>query len=339
MYGFKIQKKDAQTAKKYLIENNLLSENYRPKKIEDTLIFPLSQNIEDIPEYAQIVNDVEFNENRPILNFKDEVLNILNDEEKKSLKTSYDTLGTIAILEIDEVLEKKEQKIANILLKTNPAIKTVLKKAGIHGGEFRTQPMQYLAGIETKETMHSENNVRIKVNAETVYFSPRLSTERKRISALIKPGEEILVMFCGSAPYPTVLAKNTKAKHITGIEINPEGHKYGLDNIKLNKINNVTLINGDVRVEVPKLNKTFDRILMPLPKTADEFLDSALLATKSGTVIHMYDFLHEDQFQEAFDKIEKACTNSKFNYKIIELVKCGQHAPRVFRICVDFQIL
>jgi len=27
------------------------------------------------------------------------------------------------------------------------------------------------------------------------------------------------------------------------------------------------------------------------------------------------------------------------DYKILDLVKCGQHAPHVFRICVDFEIL
>ena len=39
---------------------------------------------------------------------------------------------------------------------------------------------------------------------------------------------------------------------------------------------------GDVRDVVPKLKKKFDRILMPLPKSAEEFLDIALSASKKG---------------------------------------------------------
>jgi tRNA G37 N-methylase Trm5 len=78
---------------------------------------------------------------------------------------------------------------------------------------------------------------------------------------------------------------------------------------------------------------------MPLPKTADEFLDDALQVSKKGTVIHFYDFLPETEFDEAVKKIEVACKKRKLKCKIIEIVKCGQHAPHIYRICVDFKIL
>jgi tRNA G37 N-methylase Trm5 len=86
-------------------------------------------------------------------------------------------------------------------------------------------------------------------------------------------------------------------------------------------------------------NKTYDRIIMPLPKTADEFLDDALQVSKKGTIIHFYDFLPESEFNDAVKKIDVACKNRKMNYKIIEIVKCGQHAPHIYRICVDFEII
>ena len=99
------------------------------------------------------------------------------------------------------------------------------------------------------------------------------------------------------------------------------------------------LINGDVKKEIPKLSEKFDRILMPLPKTADEFLKEALSVSKKGTIIHFYDFLKETEFDLAYKKIDKACKEMKLKYKISETVRCGQHAPRVYRICVDFKIL
>jgi len=85
--------------------------------------------------------------------------------------------------------------------------------------------------------------------------------------------------------------------------------------------------------------KRFDRIIMPLPKTADEFLDDALLVSKKGTMIHFYDFLDEENFGDAIKKIDKACSKHGIKYKVLEIVRCGQHAPHVFRICVDFEIL
>ena len=99
--------------------------------------------------------------------------------------------------------------------------------------------------MNTKETIYKENNVTLKMDVEKVYFSIRLGNERKRIMQKVLPGEEVLVMFSGCAPYPVVLSKNTKARHITGIEINPDGHMYGMENLRLNKIHNVLLINDD----------------------------------------------------------------------------------------------
>lgn len=86
-------------------------------------------------------------------------------------------------------------------------------------------------------------------------------------------------------------------------------------------------------------NKTFDRILMPLPKSAEEFLDLALKHTKKGTIIHFYDFLKENEFDKAKEKVAKACKKAKLKFKTLDLVKCGQFGPRIYRICLDFQII
>ncbi|MGV8162055.1 MAG: class I SAM-dependent methyltransferase [Candidatus Nanoarchaeia archaeon] len=340
MFGLKVKLKDAERAKKKIIEEDVLNQEYLLEKTESFIIFPLKHKPKfKNKEFELIEKEFIKKKKMPAKDLKTLLKDKLTEDEFESLKTSYDIIGTIAILEIDDDLREKEELIAEALLYSNPNIKTVLRKDDKHGGEFRTQKMKWLAGEKTKETIHKENGVLLKLDVETVYFSPRLSTERKRISELVKPDEEALVMFSGCAPYPCVLSRNTKAKSILGIEINPDGHKYGLENIALNKLKNVELINGDVLVEVPKLNRTFDRILMPLPKSAGDFLDSALLASKKGTIIHFYYFLHEDQFIEAEKLVDESCRRMGKKWKKITLVKCGQHAPRVFRICLDFEVL
>jgi len=270
-------------------------------------------------------------------NFKELLKKELTNKEQSMLKTAFDAIGDIAILEIDDELRHKEKFIAQALLKCQKNIKTVLRKDSAHEGEFRTQKLKWLAGQKKKETMHKESNCRLKLNVEKVYFSPRMSNERLRIVEQVKDGENILVMFSGCAPYPCVIGKNTKAASITGIEINPVGHEYGLENVRLNKLNNVELHNGDVKKT--KLKAEFDRILMPLPRDAESFLDVALGYSKKGTIIHFYDFLHEDDFNLAKDKVRKACKQADVKCRILKLVKCGQYSPRTFRICVDFRVL
>ncbi len=262
----------------------------------------------------------------------------LTKKEFENLVTSYDIIGDIAIIEIPIQLEKKEKLIGETLLNLHKQIKVVVKKAGIHRGIYRRQKLKILAGERRKTTEYKENNVRIRLHVEDVYFSPRLATERKRIAELVKPNEDILVMFSGVAPYPLVIAKNTKAKEIYAIEINPIAHKFALENIKLNKITNIKLFNRDVRMVIPTLNKKFDRILMPLPLTGENFLDIALTAAKKKAIIHFYDFLKEDEFPIAKEKIKKACDTTKRKFKIIRIIKAGQIKPREYRVCIDFSV-
>lgn len=265
----------------------------------------------------------------------------LTKKELKYLKKSHDVTGNIAIIEIPEELKKKQLIIAKAILESNKNIYTVLKKADIHKGDFRTQKLSFLVGKRTKETIHKENNVQIKLNVEDVYFSPRLSNERKRIFQQVKHGEDVLVMFSGVAPFCLVIAKNAKPKIVYGVEINPKAHKYALGNVKLNKLTNkIRLYKGDVKRVLPKLTKKFDRIAMPLPKTGEDFLEVALKVSKKGTIIHFYDFSQEKDFpKQSTEKIDNACKKSKKKFRILNSVKCGAYAPYVYRVCIDFQII
>jgi len=326
----------AQEVKYELIEQGVLDHGFQPLREGDFLYFPVTKEYNGKTVKKELKKRII----KPTaIPFKEVLKTILSKEEVKLAKTAYEVVGGIAIIEIPESLQSKEKEIATALLQSNPMLETVVKKASKHDGVFRTQKMTVLAGKNTKVAQYKENNCTISYDIENVYFSARLSTERKRIMEQVQDGEEILVMFSGAAPYPCVLAKNTKAKEIIGIEINPKGHEYGLKNVKQNKLSNVQLFCGDVRSIAPQLHKTFDRIIMPLPKTAEEFLDITLPLAKKDCIIHLYAFYHEDEFTKAIEEIDTYCKAQKREYEILSINKAGQHAPRTYRICVDFKLL
>ncbi len=255
------------------------------------------------------------------------------------MPTSFDVVGDILIFsDFPKELKKKEKIIGNKILESFKNIKVVTKKTKKYGGTFRTPTLRILAGERRKETTHKENGIRVKLNVEKVYFSSRLGHERERINKLIKPNESVLVMFSGCAVYPVNISKNTEAKEIIAVEINPTAYKYAEENIILNKTTNITLFNGDVNDILPKIKKKFDRILMPLPKSADTFLDIALTKLKPGAILHFYDFLHETEFKESEKKVKEAAKKNKKTARILNFTKCGHYGPGKFRVCIDAKI-
>jgi len=262
----------------------------------------------------------------------------LSKKELDNLVRSYDIIGDIAIIEIPEVLEKKEKLIASTLLEMVKPVKVVVRKVGAHKGQLRLQKFKILVGERRKTALYKENGVRMKIHIEKVYFSTRFGTERLRIAKQIKKGEDVLIMFSGAAPFPLVFAKNSEARKIVGVELNKAGHEMGEENVRLNKFKHIELYCGDVRAVVPKLKKKFDRICMPLPKGGEDYLDIALGAVRKGGIVHFYDFSGEDAFGEAKKKVKEACKKAKKSCKILGLTKCGQQSPRVWRICVDFRV-
>ena len=262
---------------------------------------------------------------------------MLTKKEIKILPKSFDVVGDILIFaDFNEKLIKKEKAVGEYFLSKLKHVKVITRKTKNFSGTYRLQKLKIIAGEKRKETLYKENNCLFKLNVETCYFSSRLGNERIRIANQVKNNEMVLTMFSGIGIYPIEISKKSKAKEIYGIEINPKAHEYGLENIKLNKVNNVKLLRGDVRKVMPKLKIKFDRILMPLPKDASKFLDLAFDKINKNGIIHLYEFSTEENIPNSgIEKISKL--NKKF--KIINVVKCGQISPRKYRVCYDIKVL
>jgi len=280
--------------------------------------------------------------------YNERLRKVLTKEELQHIPTSFDIIGDICMVRIKEELKKKEKQIGEALLLV-PGIKCIYTRDGKYEGEYRTQKLKWLAGGKRKETTHVESGVRLKLNVEKVYFSTRSSNERLRIANLVRKGERVLVMFSGCSPYELVIAKHSLAKRIVGIEKNPIAHQYGLENVSLNKANEkekrIELFCGDVRHVVPIFSEEearFDRIIMPLPKVAYEFLSNALDVARKGAIIHLYAFDEwkgeKEMIKDWTLKLKEQLGETKRRVKVKNIVKAGDYAPNVFRICLDLEV-
>src|SRR5947207_6046638 len=107
---------------------------------------------------------------------------VLPGEEMAAVESGIDVIGDIAILRINETLRDRGAAIGEALLRDLKNVKVVLGQEGAIAGEYRLRKLRHLAGETRTITLHKENGCRFKVDVETCYFSPRLSTERLRIA-------------------------------------------------------------------------------------------------------------------------------------------------------------
>ena len=215
-------------------------------------------------------------------------------------KIPQDIIGNIAILKFPRRTPWIVKKLkARRFLKESGAVTTVVEKIEGFSGRLRVPKTRHLAGIKTKRAIYKENQCVFRFNIDEVYFSPRLSSERKIVAdevvRLCKKNARILVMFAGVSPYSIVIAKKLKLVKkralVVSNELSRKANREAERNIALNKLQDyVSLVGGDAKKLAARVRGKFDIILMPRPNLRDSFLKSALRLSKRGTVIFYYGF-------------------------------------------------
>ena len=97
-------------------------------------------------------------------------------------------------------------------------------------------------------------------------------------------------MFAGVGTYSVVIARMNKTCKVYSIDSNSAASELDKINAKLNKVQDrVFSICGDAaEVIKAKLAGQADRVLMPLPESAKEFVDYAVLALKEKGIVHYF---------------------------------------------------
>ncbi len=253
------------------------------------------------------------------------------------MKKSFDVIGDSCIIEIPEELRGKESLIAEALLKKHKRLKRIYRKDGRRDGPFRLYGLTLIHG-KHGETEHVEHGCRFRLDVRKAYFSPRESTERQRIARMAGKREKVLVMFAGVGPYAIVIGK--KVSKVYAVEINSDAFEYMVTNIRLNRLQTkVVPMLGDVEKKCPDLFWKFDRVVMPLPMRAHEYLPVAIQCLKpKGGFVHMYHFSDEGEFKKAGDLVRKAGESLGKGVKIKKVRKVLPYSPGTWKVCVDAKV-
>lgn len=259
--------------------------------------------------------------------------------------SSFDIIGSrekaVAIVEIHEKLKGCEQEIAHEIMNENKRISSVLEKLGEREGVCRLRKYRLLAGDMDTEVVHREHGFVLKLDPQKVYFSPREATERQRIADQVRDGETILVMFSGVGPYAIAIAKKRDVAKIFAVEINHAAVEYARLNIKANKLDDkIIAVEGDVVTVCKEWYGECDRVVMPLPKGAENFLDVAIKCLRpSGGFVHFYSWGREPElFANGESAICEHLRQLGKNYEIIGRHVVLPYSPHAYKVCIDFDV-
>jgi tRNA (guanine37-N1)-methyltransferase len=331
MFCIRIVKEKANGTIQALYRKNLIDNS---RKIENDGIFVYIPAMEKVRGFDYCAKKLKSREIKP--KNLEEALKGFGIETKNVL-SSFDLIGTIAVVEIPDGIAPK--KVAKAIMEVHRGVKSVFQKKSGMKGKYRVRELKLIGGKKQGVASYVENGIRMEFDVEKVFFSPRLSNERKRISDLIKKGENVLILFAGVGPFALCIAKSKPRTKVIGIELNKEAVKWFRKNITINKLKNVEAVLGDVKRELARkrYNGWADRVIMPLPKDAEHFLSCAEKACRKGAIIHFYTFVDEGKARK--ETIEKLRNNLKRKFRIKRLKQVRDFSPKIVQIVADVEVL
>ena len=248
----------------------------------------------------------------------------------------YDVLGSIAIIGEQG---RNGRIVADAVMKVNKNVKTVVSKAGAVKGKYRKREFEFVAGERNFVANYKENGCTFRFDIRKTFFPPRSSFERKRITELSNDKEHVIGMFAGIGPFAIEIAKKNKGSEIIAVELNKDSYRYMLENIRINKIANVEPILGDAKKVVEGMADWADRIVMPLPMSADKFLGSAITAARNGCIIHYYSFGDSpDPFSASGKMARELAKSMGFTARIVWKRVVRPYSKNISEIVLDIRI-
>jgi tRNA (guanine37-N1)-methyltransferase len=339
-------------AKRVATELGLVNKELEIAKDNDRIYIPLIRQArpEEMLQLQKVFPDLNF----AVCSFREKQnintsLEVTLEKELPStlmhlVPRALDVIGDIAVVEVAPELIEYKKVIGEAILKVHPNIKSVLAKTGAVTGIYRLRQVEHIAGEQKTATIHKEYGCSFNVDVAKAYFSPRLSTEHKRVSLIVQSNETVLDLFAGVGPFSILIGKNHVDSRVYAVDLNPYAIELLKKNVRLNRVENrVFPIVGDARQVVhQKLAQTANRVIMNLPERADTFIDVACSAVKpGGGIIHFYGFLkYPDSIEDSKKKFAAAVKES--GRQVIEFL-CAkgirETAPFEWQFVLDSRIL
>jgi tRNA (guanine37-N1)-methyltransferase len=338
LWAVKVSRTLAEKTRRLLLQTDWINTDAQIHKDSEDILIPLKSQ----PSTADL--EMLFNE---MSSLKNNIIIIETEFEPKIHKPSledmlgfspaFEVIGDIAVIDADET---EAEKVARALMDFRKSIKVVLGATGPVSGEYRLREFVVLAGENRTHTIHTEYGCRYKVDLAKAYFSPRLATERKRVSDMVQRGQCVVDLFAGVGPFSILIGKSVPGSTLVAVDKNPAAVQFLKENIGLNKLDNVTAVEDDARHAAEEWKHSADHVIMNLPHSAREFLNSGIMVAKNGGMVHYYDITPEnDLYKTSWGLITEAAEDIGKKVECLDKRIVRTYAPYQYNVCIEFLVL
>ncbi len=275
-------------------------------------------------------------------------MEVLGEEKARVVWSRIDIVGDIAVIKMPlhgMVTVEELRRLAERILEEVKHVKSVwLAEGPVEGGERVRSKLTHLAGEERTVTVYREHGCRFKVDIARVFITPRLNYEHLRIARLVRPGETVVNMFAGAGLFSIIIARYSKPRRVYSIDINPYAYKYMVENVRLNRVEGIVepILGDAAKVVEERLRGVADKVLMPLPELALDYLPYALTALRgSRGVLHVY--LHVeapkgvDPMAHGLELLEDRLRGLGVDYRLLGSRVVRTVGPRRYQVVYDVE--
>ncbi|HUR25253.1 MAG TPA: class I SAM-dependent methyltransferase family protein [Candidatus Thermoplasmatota archaeon] len=302
--GIRVPREEAETTRRRLLELEVLRLDLAVAKEGTDVVFPVADGCG--PTLPTVAHDFEPRVLRPT--GYQELLGWPSDRLALAPR-AFDQVGDIVVVKVPHELADHAEELGDALLRFHKA-RAVFHDGGVKD-PYRVRDLLLIAGEGDALTQVNENGVRLWVDLSKAYYSPRLASERERVADQVQPGERVVDLFGGVAPFGVQAAK--RGATVDSVDLNPDAVALARRNVEENGVEGqVRLWEGDAREVARQLPlASADRVTMNLPHGAKHFLDVAARVAKPGATIHYHEI------------IELAKAQLRASVVLRELGRCG----------------
>ncbi|CAK9105184.1 unnamed protein product [Durusdinium trenchii] len=161
------------------------------------------------------------------------------------IPSSFEQAGHVAHLNLRDSQLPFKNLIGQVILDKNKSVKTVVNKTGKIETEFRTFPMERLAGEESTVVRLKEHQCIFEFEYQDVYWNSRLQEEHGRLiealflqpSTATATAQPVLAdCTCGVGPFSIPIVKLANGVVCHANDLNPSSIHWLLKSVELNKL-------------------------------------------------------------------------------------------------------